>query len=86
MINQKVIKMVVINGKGSWQGRKGKRTADFINILFYIILTFKLYTNLKMKNKLRQINLIVHQSDMTTKRIKRFFKVSSKQSALILYS
>lgn len=60
-------------------------TAEFTTLLFYIVLTFKPYTNLKIENKLRQINLIVFQTgNMTTKRNERFFKVLSKQNALML--
>lgn len=46
--------------------RIGKIT-NFTNISFYILLTFKQYTNSKTENKLRHTTLFVHRTrKMTT--------------------
>lgn len=41
-------------GEGVDKWKRIGKTADFTNISFYIVLTFKQYTNLKIENKLRQ--------------------------------
>ena len=47
-------------------------TSDFTDLLFYIVLIFKLHTNLRIEDKLRQINLTVSWTgNIITKREKK---------------
>ena len=59
-------------GKGVDMVKRIAMTSDFTDLLFYIVLIFKLHTNLRIEDKLRQINLTVSWTgNIITKREKK---------------
>ena len=59
-------------GKGVDMVERIAMTSVFTDLLFYIVLIFRLYTNLRIEDKLRQISLTVSWTgNIITKREKK---------------